>query len=122
LARGFEATRRRLEPGFTRFDGHVGRGRVSAYDPGTPVSATRLEAYAKCPRRFLFERVLRVSERARPEQLWRIEPITRGSLVHAILEEYVAERVGGAARSLERLLAVAARRLDAAESDGLVGK
>ena len=122
LARGFEATRRRLEPGFTRFDGYVGRGQVSAYDPGTPVSATRFEAYAKCPRRFLFDRVLRVSERVRPEELWRIEPITRGSLVHAILEEYVAERVSGAPRSLERLLAVASTRLDGAESDGLVGK
>ena len=122
LARGFEATRRRLEPGFTRFDGYVGRGQVSAFDPGTPVSATRFETYAKCPRRYLFDRVLRVSERVRPEELWRIEPITRGSLVHAILEEYVAERVAGAPRSLERLLAVAAARLDEAESGGLVGK
>lgn len=122
LARGFEAARRRTEPGFTRFDGYVGRGQVSAYDPGTPVSATRFETYAKCPRRFLFDRVLRVSPRILPEELWRIEPITRGSLVHAILEEYVAERVDGAPRSLDRLLSVAASSLDAAEGGGLVGK
>ena len=76
------------------------------------MSATRFETYAKCPRRYLFDRVLRVSERVRPEELWRIEPITRGTLVHAILEEYVAERVAGAPRSLERLLAIADDRLD----------
>jgi RecB family exonuclease len=122
LARGFEAARGRAGAGFTRFDGLVGRGRVSALDPGAPVSATRFETYAKCPRRYLFDRVLRVSERVRPEELWRIEPITRGSLVHEILEAYVAERVDGAERSRERLLAIAAARLDEAERRGQVGK
>jgi len=66
LARGFEAGRGRLDGRFTRFDGYVGPGRVSAFDRGTPVSATRFETYAKCPRRYLFDRVLRVSERIRP--------------------------------------------------------
>jgi ATP-dependent helicase/nuclease subunit B len=122
LARGFEIGRSRTGARFTRFDGHVGRGRVFAFDPGTPVSATRFETYAKCPRRYLFDRVLRVSARVRPEELWRIEPMTRGSLVHAILESYVAERVHGAPRSLDRLLVVADTQLDEAESTGLVGK
>ena len=95
---------------FTRFDGFVGPGHVPAFDPGKPVSAgPRFETYAKCPRRYLLDRVLHVSEHVRPEELWRIEPI-RGSLVHAILEAYVAERVSGAARSLERLLSIAAER------------
>jgi RecB family exonuclease len=48
--------------------------------------------------------------------------MTRGSLVHEILEAYVAERVGGAGRSRERLLAIAAARLDEAEGSGLVGR
>jgi len=122
LRRGFESATGRADTRFTRFDGLVGAGRVSAFDPGTPVSATRFETYAKCPRRYLFERVLRVSERVRPEDLWRIEPITRGSLVHAILETYVVERVEGAPRSLERLLSIAGEQLDEAESGGLVGK
>jgi RecB family exonuclease len=122
LRRGFEAVAGRSRARFTRFDGYVGRGRLTAFDPGTPVSATRFETYAKCPRRFLFDRVLRVSPRVRPEELWRIEPITRGTLVHAILEAYVAERVAGAPRSLVRLLSMAEARLDEAESGGLVGK
>jgi RecB family exonuclease len=100
----------------------VGKGKVSAFDLASPVSATRFETYAKCPRRYLFDRVLRVSERVRPEELWRIEPIARGTLVHAILEAYVTERVDGAPRSLERLLGIAEARLDEAESGGLVGK
>ncbi len=122
LARGFEALRRRTEPGYSRFEGFVGPGRVSAFDPATPVSATRFEAYAKCPRRYLFDRVLRVSARVRPEELWRIEPMNRGTLVHAILEEYVKQRVAGAPRSLDQLLAIANGRLDEAETGGLVGK
>jgi RecB family exonuclease len=122
LGRGFDMMRRRTDTGFSRFEGLVGPGRVSAFDPGAPVSATRFETYAKCPRRYLFERVLRVSERVRPEELWRIEPKRRGTLVHAILEEYVKERVDGAARSLDRLLALAEARLDDAETGGLVGQ
>ena len=122
LASGLASAEGRADRRFTRFDGFVGRGQVSALDPGTPVSATRFETYAKCPRRFLFDRVLRVSARVRPEELWRIEPITRGTLVHAILESYVAERVNGAPRSLERLLSIAAAHLDEAEAGGLVGK
>ncbi|HXQ60622.1 MAG TPA: PD-(D/E)XK nuclease family protein, partial [Acidimicrobiales bacterium] len=122
LSRGLAAAEARSDARFTRFDGFVGPGRVPAFDPGKPVSATRFETYAKCPRRYLLDRVLHVSERVRPEELWRIEPITRGSLVHAILEAYVAERVSGAARSLERLLSIAAEHLDVAEAGGLVGK
>src|SRR6202021_2938821 len=98
------------------------RGRRAALAAGPPVSPAPLETYAKCPRRYLFDRVLRVSERVRPEELWRIEPITRGTLVHAILEAYVSERLGGAPRSLERLLSIAADRLDDAEARALVGK
>ncbi len=122
LAAGFDAVRSRAGSDFTRFDGLVGPGKVSPFDPERPVSATRFETYAHCPRRYLFERALGASRRVRPEELWRIEPPERGSLVHAILEEYVSERVEGAPRSLDRLLEVAEHHLDQAEAGGLVGK
>ncbi len=122
LAAGYETITSRAGSEFTRFDGSVGAGIVSPFDPDTPVSATRFETYAHCPRRYLLERALRVSRRVLPEELWRIEPVERGSLVHAILEEYVAERVAGAQRSLERLLIIAGNHLDEAEAGGLVGK
>ena len=51
-----------------------------------------------------------------------MEPIERGTLVHAILEEYVLERLAGAPRSLARLLALAEVQFSAAEARGLVGK
>jgi len=122
LATGIRAARARLGPQFTRFDGRVGRGRVSPFDPEAPVSATRLEAYARCPRRFLFEKVLALRARTLPEELWHIEPVDRGTLVHRILEDYVVERVNGAPRSLDRLLEIADGHCDDAEAAGRVGK
>lgn len=119
---GMEALRARASDGFTRFDGWVGAGRVTPYDADHPVSATRLETYAECPRRFLFERVLNIHERTLPEELWRIEARDRGSLVHAILERYVDERIAGTPRSLARLLAIAHELLEEATAGGMVGK
>ena len=51
-----------------------------------------------------------------------MEPPERGTLVHAILEEYLLERLAGAPRSLPRLLAIAETQFAAAEARGLVGK
>ena len=74
LSVGLHAARCRSNTSFTRFDGLVGPGLVAALDPLRPVSATRFETYAKCPRRYLFDRVLNVHKRALPEELWNIEP------------------------------------------------
>jgi len=122
LRTGFEAGAARAGRAFSRFDGLVGPGRVTPFDPTHPVSATRLEIYAECPRKFLFSRVLGIEERTLPEDLWRIEGRDRGSLVHAVLERYVAERIAGAPRSLERLLDIAEQYMDEAAAGGFVGK
>ena len=122
LQAGIRATQDRMGPEFTRFDGRVGVGLVSPFSAEAPMSATRLEVYAKCPRRFLYDRVLQISRRTLPEEIWQMEPTERGTLMHAILEEYLLERLAGAARSLPRLLAIAEARFAAAESGGLVGK
>jgi ATP-dependent helicase/nuclease subunit B len=122
LRTGIEAVRARAGRSFTRFDGLTGLGMVTPFDPANPVSATRLETYAECPRKFLFERVLGIHDRVLPEDLWRIEARSRGSLVHAVLERYVSERIAGAPRSLERLLEIADEHLDEAAAGGLVGK
>jgi RecB family exonuclease len=119
---GIEAARDRMIDTFTRFDGNVGVGRVSPFIAEAPMSATRLEAYAKCPRRFLYDRVLQVSRRTLPEEIWQMEPTERGTLVHAILEEYLLERLAGSARSLPRLLDIAEAQFASAQSRGRVGK
>ncbi len=122
LQAGFRASQDRMGPEFTRFDGKVGVGLVSPFSADAPMSATRLEVYAKCPRRFLYDRVLQVSKRTLPEEIWQMEPTERGTLVHAVLEEYLLERLAGAPRSLPRLLAIADTQFEAAERGGLVGK
>jgi RecB family exonuclease len=122
LRTGIGASQDRMGAHFTRFDGNVGVGLVSPFVVEAPMSATRLEVYAKCPRRFLYDRVLGVSRRSLPEEIWRMEPTERGTLVHAILEEYLLERLAGAERSLPRLLAIAEAQFEAAQDAGLVGK
>ena len=122
LATGIEAVRARASRSFTRFDGLTGPGSVSPFDAAHPASATRLETYAECPRRFLFDRVLGIQERTLPEDLWRIEARDRGSLVHEVLERYVRARLDGAPRSLELLLSIGEELLDEAAAGGLVGK
>ncbi len=119
---GLGAARDRAGGDFTRFDGNVGVGLVSPFLAEAPMSATRLEAYAKCPRRFLYDRVLQVSSRTLPEELWQMEPIERGTLIHGILEAYLLERLAGAPRSLARLLALAEVHFSEVEGRGLGGK
>lgn len=122
LAAGVAMSLARLGRAFGRFDGWVGQGPVNPFDPGRPMSATRLETYAECPRRFLFSRVLGVQPRLRPESVWRIDARDRGSLVHAILERYVQARVDGTPRSLELLETLATACLDAAGEATSVGR
>ena len=119
---GIGAVRARAGERFTRFDGALEPGVVSAFAADAPVSPTRLETYVRCPRRFLFDRVLGIRREPLPEERWQMEPSERGTLVHAILEDYVAARLQGAPRSLERLLDAAEVRFAAAEAAGLVGK
>ncbi len=122
LALGIEAIRARAGRLFTRFDGRLPAGAVTPFDEARPVSATRLETFAGCPRRFLFERVLQLRARTMPESRWRIEARARGSLVHAILERHVLARLAGAPPSLDQLLSIADELLDEVAAGGIVGR
>ncbi|MFV0260515.1 MAG: PD-(D/E)XK nuclease family protein [Acidimicrobiales bacterium] len=75
------------------FNPHVGRvpGGVDLTD--RLLSATALEDYVTCPRRYLFGRVLRLREDERPERIHQITARDRGSLLHAVLEQFVAEQI-----------------------------
>lgn len=114
LTAGVEAVRARTGRTFSRFDGWTGPGTVDVFDPERPLSPTRVETYAECPRRFFFDRVLGVQPRLRPEGQRRMDPRARGSLVHAVLERYVMARLAGAPPSLELLLALADDVVDTA--------
>jgi len=73
------------------------------YGPGSPWSASRLEAYRGCPFRFFVAHVLRLQPREEPEE--GLDVAQLGNLYHRILEQvYQAEGVNDR-RNLEQLLA-----------------
>jgi len=81
--------RNRAKPTMNRY---VGRVPAGAIDPGDRLlSATALEAYASCPRSYLLGRVLRLGDDERPERIDEITPADRGTLMHAVLERFIAE-------------------------------
>jgi ATP-dependent helicase/nuclease subunit B len=111
--------------GFTRFNGNIGR--EDSRDP-LIFSATRLETFARCPRRYFFESVLNVVPRPVSEHLLSTDRMEYGSLVHRILEQYVKPQKGRPPEqgpdnpfTPERLLTIANDVLDQFERDGLAG-
>lgn len=113
---------------FTRFDGNLAS---LAPDIGPPelVSASRLEAWAKCPRSYLFGHVLGVERVEEPERRFDIDPLTRGSIVHAILEEFVRDAIDSkhafntwTDADHVRLQEIAATHFDRAEQEGATGR
>ena len=122
LAAGFEAATGRAGPKLTRFDGLVGADASAAAGLGTVMSPTSLEVYATCPMRYLLRQVLRVGAADKPEEIMRLRPVDKGTLVHTILERYVRTLLAGEPRSLERLLALAEDAFIELEARGLTGK
>lgn len=78
----------RRSAAFTRYDGNV-TGIAPELLLPERISPTGLESWVKCPRSYLFSRLLRVERTEEPEKRFDIDPLTRGSLIHAILEEFV---------------------------------
>lgn len=98
LGRGLELVAARCGPAFTRFDGNLAG--VSVPSPvDTVVSATRLERWAGCPFAYFGAELLGVEPVENPEDRLRISPLDLGSLVHEVLELFVADVL---ARPLDR--------------------
>lgn len=83
--------------------------------------ATGLEAYAACPFRYLLADVLRVRPAEEPERLRQIEPMTRGTAVHKILQRFMETSRPHAKDASEALLQIACEELDALQTQGLTG-
>jgi len=58
-----------------------------------PISASRLQEYAGCPFRFFSQEVLGLREPDDADELEPISPAERGSLMHAVLEEFFRELI-----------------------------
>lgn len=94
LRQGWEAQHARHSSHFTRWDGHVeaGTDEVLAAAVSREQSPTSLERWAQCPRQYLFSTVLRVADRDDPDQALTISAKDRGTLIHAVLEQFISER------------------------------
>jgi ATP-dependent helicase/nuclease subunit B len=80
----------RRSAAFTRFDGNLAEVGVPTPLDGV-VSSTRLEGWARCPFAFFGERLLEVVPTEDPELQLEMSPLTRGSLIHEVLERFVTE-------------------------------
>ncbi|MBA5845672.1 PD-(D/E)XK nuclease family protein [Gordonia amicalis] len=107
----------RLNGRFTRFNGNLSSVReiITTFDE--PVSPTGLELWVRSPYRFFLEHILRLRELSDPDEIAQIDALTKGNLVHAILERYVRDTIDGAELNLTRLQLVAQDVLDEAHAD-----
>jgi len=95
-------------------------------------SATSIESFAQCPRKFFYRSVLRLSKLDDPEDTHEISALERGSLVHNVLEEFINQALAGDIEmpkpteswsdlALEKLDAIASDMFDSAEARGATG-
>ncbi|MEE9414356.1 MAG: PD-(D/E)XK nuclease family protein [Acidimicrobiales bacterium] len=84
----------RRGPHFTRFDGNLSQLTMpSPADADQQFSPTRLERWADCPHRYLFQSVLRINEIEHPDRQLRISPLDRGNIVHRALDEFMTQMI-----------------------------
>ena len=79
----------------TEFDGNLSSvaqtARFSRSLDTSPISATRLESWARCPFSYFLGHVLRLSALDTPEETVAISALDRGGLMHKILERFIRE-------------------------------
>ncbi len=118
---------------FTRFDGHVeGLHLPSPVDHVT--SPTRLERWAICPHAHFVQDILRASPVENPEDNLMITALDKGTLVHQILEDFLAEVLSRpapdrpaptdrwTATDHARVQAIGEQRCDEVRARGLTGR
>ncbi|HUC04419.1 MAG TPA: PD-(D/E)XK nuclease family protein [Acidimicrobiales bacterium] len=122
LGRGL-AFEQGFRSGFSRYDGMVGATPLGRTSLEGILSPTRLQSYAACPRRYLFETVLDVTAGPSVEDPVSIDPATRGSLLHRIFEQYVnRQRDAGVSEvDIDLLLRIGEREMHEVHEDGRAG-
>ncbi len=133
VARALAAHRARYEDDhLTPYDGVLGEaahaGLADRAGLAGPLSPSSLETYATCPYRFFLDRVLRLRPVEDPEQLERIDPMEKGTLVHRVLELFLTRcgdedppRPERREQHLELLSSIAREEFDDLERRGLTG-
>jgi ATP-dependent helicase/nuclease subunit B len=130
FARALRVARSRFADLYTAWDGALGPGAreaIAALLPADrPLSPTSLETYARCPQRFMLERLLHVRGVDEPERIVRIDALSRGSVIHRIFERFYEEWDGVgpaplAADAERRVRVIAGEECDAARDRGETG-
>ena len=117
---------------FTRFDGNLS-GVVTPEGVRVDIiSATRLEAWAKCPHSYFLRHILGVTETTHPETELRITALDRGSLVHEAADSFFQELINQDSPSLThhnfsdseftRMRQIASQVAQDLEDKGLTGR
>lgn len=93
LEEGEKAEEARRSDLFTAYDGNLAPD-PDGRDPRitqNPLSCSRLEKLARCPLAFFFEEILKVEpiEEGVPEPWVWLDPMQRGSLLHAVFERFM---------------------------------
>jgi len=94
IDRGLTAAAARADGAFGEWSGLVGRWPHLADDLQHPRSPTGLQQWATCPFSYFLGRVLGLRELEDPGDAETITPMDRGSLVHAVLEQFFRQRLG----------------------------
>jgi RecB family exonuclease len=128
LRLGFTAIRARGRRSLGPWDGVIGARAGLAPGAAQILSPPSLELWAHCPFRYFMARVLRVEELERPEARERLSPAERGTIIHDVLQQFVAEHPRTkpdqpwSAGERAALRAIAEAHCDAAEADGITGR
>jgi RecB family exonuclease len=127
LATGLRVEANRFGPDWTAWDGRLVGQSLPVPSVESPISPTKLESWAACPFSYFAENILRLEGVDRPEEIVTISALDRGTLLHAILEQFVEERIKSGTRpsradSIERIVEIADAEFDKFESDGMVGR
>ena len=122
LSRAALVARSRASTRLTRFDGLVGSAAGEDLISDDVFSATSLESFAICPMRYLLAKVLGVKVQSRPEDVFTISALDRGSLVHDVLELYTKARLPGKEATFALLEELACQVIEVYRDRGLLGR
>ncbi len=108
----------------TRFDGSILDPSLRSWAAGkllgggAQLSASRVEEYARCPYFSYLRRVLELEKWEEEEPVEGLDPLVRGQIVHAVLEDFVRDVRGFAGAPLAVLQQELARRAHHALEEG----
>ena len=139
LERGIESVLARRSPRLTRFDGNLctdgdlrGVALPSPLDADATTSASRLEAWARCPHSYFMRYALGVEAVQDDLHGYRISPLDLGNAIHRTLDLWLSEalradeaptaREPWPARWRRRLLEIGEEQCDRLEACGLSGR